>query len=67
MLEFSYIPRELESPLAAPGNARRAEVILGPRQVGKSTLLGHLAQNVRHITLTGEDDDDLAILADPKS
>ena len=67
MLEFPYIPRELESPLAAPGNARRAEVILGPRQVGKSTLLGHLAQNVRHITLTGEDDDDLAILADPKS
>lgn len=46
---------------------KRAELILGPRQVGKSTMFNHLVQNQRFIMLTGEDEDDLSILADPKS
>ncbi len=67
MFDFPYIPRALEKQLVTPGLAGRAEIILGPRQVGKSTLLNKLAQGKRHLVLTGEDEDDLAVLADPKS
>ena len=67
LFAWPYIPRELEAPLRAPGPAGRAEVIIGPRQVGKSTMLQKLVEGRRHIILTGEDEDDLAILSDPKS
>lgn len=67
LFDWPYIPRELEAPLSAPGPAGRAEVIIGPRQVGKSTMLQKLVEGRRHIILTGEDEDDLAILSDPKS
>ena len=67
LFDWPYIPRELEVPLSAPGPAGRAEVIIGPRQVGKSTMLQKLVEGRRHIILTGEDEDDLAILSDPKS
>lgn len=67
LFAWPYIPRELEAPLSAPGPAGRAEVIIGPRQVGKSTMLQKLVEGRRHIILTGEDEDDLAILSDPKS
>lgn len=67
MFNFSYIHRELEAPILRGTLRNRAELILGPRQVGKSTMLDHLVQNQRFIKLTGEDEDDLSILADPKT
>lgn len=67
MFNFPYIRRELEAPILRGTLRNRAELILGPRQVGKSTMLDHLVQNLRFIKLTGEDEDDLSILADPKT
>ena len=67
MFNFPYIRRELEAPISRGTLRNRAELILGPRQVGKSTMLDHLVQNQRFIKLTGEDEDDLSILADPKT
>ena len=67
MFIFPYIRRELEAPILRGTLRNRAELILGPRQVGKSTMLDHLVQNQRFIKLTGEDEDDLSILADPKT
>ncbi len=67
MLKFPYITRQLETQLSMPRSSGRAEIILGPRQVGKTTLLNNLVKGNRHLVLTGEDDDDLAVLADPKS
>lgn len=67
MFNFPYIRRELEAPILRGTLRNRAELILGPRQVGKSTMLNHLVQNQRFIKLTGEDEDDLSILADPKT
>ena len=67
MFNFPYIHRELEAPILRGTLRNRAELILGPRQVGKSTMLDHLVQNQRFIKLTGEDEDDLSILADPKT
>lgn len=67
MFNFPYIRRELEAPILRGTLRNRAELILGPRQVGKSTMLDHLVQNQRFIMLTGEDEDDLSILADPKT
>ena len=67
MLRFPYISRQLETPLSMPRLSGRAEIILGPRQVGKTTLLNNLVQGMRHLVLTGEDDEDLAVLADPRS
>ena len=59
MFNFPYIRRELEAPILRGTLRNRAELILGPRQVGKSTMLDHLVQNQRFIKLTGEDEDDL--------
>ena len=67
MFNFPYIRRELEAPILRGTLRNRAELILGPRQVGKSTMLDLLVQNQRFIKLTGEDEDDLSILADPKT
>ena len=67
MFNFAYIRRELEDHILKGTLRNRAELILGPRQVGKSTMLDHLVQNQRFIKLTGEDEDDLSILADPKT
>ena len=67
MFNFPYIRRELEDHILKGTLRNRAELILGPRQVGKSTMLDHLVQNQRFIKLTGEDEDDLSILADPKT
>lgn len=67
MFNFAYIRRELEDHILKGTLRNRAELILGPRQVGKSTMLDHLVQNQRFIKLSEEDDDDLSILADPKT
>ena len=67
MFNFPYIHRELEAPILRGTLRNRAELILVSRQVGKSTMLDHLVQNQRFIKLTGEDEDDLSILADPKT
>ena len=67
MFNFAYIRREHEDHILKGTLRNRAELILGPRQVGKSTMLDHLVQNQRFIKLSGEDDDDLSILADPKT
>ena len=67
MLNFPYISSQMENVLSPPNSSGRAEIILGPRQVGKTTLLNKLVEGKRHLILTGEDDDDLALLADSKS
>ncbi len=67
MLNFPYISRQIERLLSVPSPTNRAEIILGPRQVGKTTLLNKLVEGKRHLILTGEDDEDLALLAEPKS
>lgn len=67
MVKFLYIHRDLEDPITQGTFRNRAELIIGPRQVGKSTMLDHLVQNQRFIKLIGEDENDLSILADPKS
>ena len=67
MVKFPYIYREIEERILSGTLRNRAELILGPRQAGKSTMLNHLVQNQRFVMLTGEDEDDLSILADPKS
>ncbi len=67
MVKFLYIHRDLEDPITQGTFRNRTELIIGPRQVGKSTMLDHLVQNQRFIKLTGEDENDLSILADPKS
>ena len=67
MLNFPYISRQMENVLSPPNSSGRAEIILGPRQVGKTTLLNKLVEGKRHLILTGEDDDDLALLSDSKS
>lgn len=67
MRKFPYIHRDLEEPLSTGTLRNRAEVIIGPRQVGKSTMLDHIVDGHRFIKLTGEDEGDLSILADPQS
>lgn len=67
MLKFPYITREIEEAIRKGTRSNRAELLLGPRQVGKTTLLNELVRNERSIKLTGEDEDDLRILSDPKS
>ena len=67
MVKLPYIHRDLEDPVLRGTLRNRAELIIGPRQVGKTTMLDHLVQNQQFIKLTGEDESDLNILADPKS
>ena len=67
MTAFRYIHRDLEGAVLTGTLRNRAEVIFGPRQVGKTTMLEHLVRDRQCIKLTGEDEDDLRILADPKS
>lgn len=67
MNDYPYIHRQLEEAVLA-GTARpRAELILGPRQVGKTTMLNHLVEGERVLRLTSEDEQDLSLLADPSS
>ncbi len=67
MNDYPYIHRQLEEAVLAGPVRRRAELILGPRQVGKTTMLNHLVEGERILRLTGEDEQDLSILADPSS
>ena len=67
MLKFPYIHRDLEEPVLTGTLRNRAELILGPRQVGKNTMLEHFLRNQRFVKLTGKDENDLSILADLKS
>ncbi len=67
MLKFPYIHRDLEEPILTGTLRNRAELILGPRQVGKNTMLEHFLRNQRFVKLTGKDENDLSILADSKS
>lgn len=67
MNQFPYIHRDLEESLLTGTLRNQAEVIIGSRQVGKSMMFGHIVRDRRFITLTGEDENDLRILADPQS
>ena len=67
MLNFPYISRILETDIGTAKRSNRAKILLGPRQVGKSTLLSRLVTSPKSIFLTGEDDDDVKILTDSKS
>ena len=49
-----YIPRQItDRLLASPKN--KATLLLGARQVGKSTLLKHLLSEVPHLWVSGDD------------
>lgn len=67
MLNFKYIPRKIERDLSGKKQSNRAEVLFGPRQVGKSTLLAHIIENQATHLLTGDDENDIKILSDPSS
>ena len=67
MLNFKYIPRKIERDLSGKKQRNRAEVLFGPRQVGKSTLLAHIIENQATHLLTGDDENDIKILSDPSS
>ncbi len=67
MLNFEYIPRKIEIRLAEKKLSNRAEIVFGPRQVGKSTLIAHLMENQGAHLLTGDDENDVKILSDPSS
>lgn len=45
----------------------RARIILGPRQVGKTTLVNHLVRGLHHLVLNGDDERDVRILQDPSA
>ena len=64
MLDSDYVPRLLEKGLSDFGKSCRAKILLGPRQVGKSTLLERLTRGTKRIVLSGEDESDLAVLSD---
>lgn len=67
MLNFKYIPRKIERDLSEKKQSNQAEVLFGPRQVGKSTLLAHIIENQATHLLTGDDENDIKILSDPSS
>ena len=67
MLNFDYISREIENNLKQKKRSNRAEVLFGPRQVGKSTLLAHIMENQQTHLLTGDDENDVKILSDPST
>lgn len=67
MLNFEYIPRKIEKRLAEKKRSNRAEIVYGPRQVGKSTLIAHIMENQGAHLLTGDDENDVKILSDPSS
>lgn len=60
------IPRTIESSIRADFGKGKAIVVLGARQVGKTTLLGHLAKDAtRPLTLDCDNPDDRALLSNP--
>ena len=67
MLNFDYISRKIEKTLSEKKQSNRAEVLFGPRQVGKSTLLAHIMENQSTHLLTGDDENDVKILSEPSS
>lgn len=67
MLNFDYISRKIEKSLSEKKQSNRAEVLFGPRQVGKSTLLAHIMENQSTHLLTGDDENDVKILSEPSS
>ena len=67
MLSFKYIPTQIEDVLAKKKRSNRAEVLFGPRQVGKSTLLEHIVKDQGAHYLTGDDENDIKVLSDPSS
>ena len=67
MLSFDYISRKIEKTLSEKKQSNRAEVLFGPRQVGKSTLLTHIMENQSTHLLTGDDENDVKILSEPSS
>ena len=57
-----YIDRALESRILNASRQFRALIVTGPRQVGKTTLLKHLAENGRrYVTLDDPVDRELAV------
>ena len=60
------IPRAIENSIRADFGKGKAVVVLGARQVGKTTLLGRLAEGARHaVVLDCDNPDDRAWLAQP--
>ena len=60
------IPRAIENSIRADFGKGKAVVVLGARQVGKTTLLGRLAEGARHaVVLDCDNPDDRALLAQP--
>ena len=64
---MEYIKRTLEEPFLEASNAFKAVMVVGARQVGKSTMLRHLAseQERAYVTMDDADDRELA-RTDPK-
>lgn len=60
------IPRQIEESIRADFGKGKAVLVLGARQVGKTTLLGRLAENAtRPVRLDCDNPDDRALLSNP--
>lgn len=59
-----YYKRNLEEKLQRLANNFKAVLVVGARQVGKSTLLSHCFPNYKHVTFDGLTDD-FGAKADP--
>lgn len=66
MENVHYISRLAEGNLLDFGKTHRAKILLGPRQVGKTTLLDHLTAQDRRLLLTADDPKDFALLTNLK-
>ncbi len=53
---MTYIPRELERKFMEADRFFKAVLVIGARQVGKSTMLKHLARQQRRTIVTMDDD-----------
>ncbi len=63
MENIHYIARLAERNLTDFGKSSRAKILLGPRQVGKTTLLDHLTSQDRRLILSADDPKDFALLS----
>lgn len=64
---MKYVARTLEGTFAEASESFKAVMVVGARQVGKSTMLRHLARGTGRAYVTMDDADDRALArADPK-
>lgn len=61
------IKRTLESKIVRKLNTGKAIILIGPRQVGKTTLIGSILENKDHLFLDGDDPTTRNLLTEPNT